>query len=734
MPTPTTEKIAAPPQRFGTFLGVYVPSVLTILGLVMYLRFGWVVGNVGLPFAILIVLLASSITLITALGASAVATNMRVRAGGEYYLISHSLGLELGGAVGIPLFLCRTLSITFYSFGLAESVVALWPDKVEPHQVQLLAAAIIVAITAVAGRSASLALKVQVPILVAVGLSFAALALGVLLGEWRAPEWTPSYRTAPEGFWYVFAVFFPAVTGFAAGIGMSGDLEDPQRSIPRGTLWAVATGTLCYLLIPLLLSVTAVVSRAALAEPGIIWVDIAVLGAWLIFPGIWGAILSSALGSALTGPRVLQALAMDGIAPRFLARLSRTGQPTVATWFSGGLALLAVALGGLNAVAQFVTILFLTFYVSINLAAGLEQLVGDLSYRPTINVPWYVSFLGAAGATAVMFLISPYACIVAIVFETGLYLYLRHRALARHWGDVRAGFWAALARVALLRLRDHRRDPRNWRPLILVFVGDPQKRVELVRLASWFSQDRGLVTASQLVVGDLEQSEGDVGALEREMDEVFAEERLVAFAEVHVVSDFVSGAIDVAQANGLAGLRANTVLFGWAEKEDRLASELRIMRALAAVGKNTIIARTQPAFGPVLRIDLWWRGKQRNGDLMLLLAYLLNLNPEWQQASIVVRSIVADERECGAMTENLHAMLRDVRIQAGVEVIIKPQERGISELIYEYSRGADVVFFGLRDTEPGTEADYAEQLRRMSDGLQTAIFVRNAGEFAGKLI
>ena len=116
-----------PAEKFGTFLGVYTPSVLTILGLIMYLRFGWVVGNVGLPLTLLIVLLASSVTFVTALSASALATNMRVGVGGEYYMVAHSLGLELGGAIGIPLYLCRTLSITFYSFGLAEAIVTLLP-------------------------------------------------------------------------------------------------------------------------------------------------------------------------------------------------------------------------------------------------------------------------------------------------------------------------------------------------------------------------------------------------------------------------------------------------------------------------------------------------------------------------------------------------------------------------------------------------------------------------------
>ena len=331
---------AAP--KFGTFLGVYTPSILTILGLIMYLRFGWVVGNVGLPLTILIVLVASSITFITALSASAVATNMKVGVGGEYYMISRSLGLELGGAIGIPLYLCRTLSITFYSFGLSESILSFWPadwGTIPSYSSLALTAGIIVIITAVSGKSASLALKLQIPIMILVGLSLFALIAGVFSAPLRTPELTATYRTAPEGFWYVFAVFFPAVTGFTAGIGMSGDLKNPRKSIPKGTMLAVISGTLIYLTIPVFLGITTRVSPEELGEPIIIWTKIAVLGAWLVFPAVWGAILSSAFGSVLGGPRVLQALAKDGLAPKFLARLSKTGQPTVATWISGAIAL-----------------------------------------------------------------------------------------------------------------------------------------------------------------------------------------------------------------------------------------------------------------------------------------------------------------------------------------------------------------------------------------------------------
>jgi hypothetical protein len=545
-----------------------------------------------------------------------------------------------------------------------------------------------------------------------------------------------TYRTAPEGFWFVFAVFFPAVTGFTAGIGMSGDLEDPRKSIPRGTILAVVTGFLTYLLVVALLGLSSRISFEELAMPGIAWTKVAVLGAWLIFPGIWGAILSSAFGSVLGGPRVLQALASDGLAPRFLARLSKTGQPTIATWSSGAIALAAVSLGELNTVAQFVTILFLTLYVTINLSAGLEKLVGDPSYRPTINIPWYVSLVGSLGAVSVMFMISPTACVAAIALESALYVYLSRRALRKQWGDVRAGFWVALVRFALLQLRRHSSDPRNWRPMILLFVGDVAKRIGLVRLADWFNQNRGLVTACQIIEGNLEEEHVDVRTTRQQMEDVLDREDLIAFSEVKVVPDYESGIIDITQANGIAGLQSNTVMFGWPKKPERLEALLRIMRVVSKVGKSTIIARLCWAHAPrqKKRIDIWWRGKQRNGDLMMLLAHLLNLNPEWEDARIMVRSVVASEQERDDMAASLSALIPETRIQAETEVVVKPPDRTVTEIMHEYSRSATVVFLGLMEPRPGQEPEYASRLMELVGGFNTTILVRNAGEFAGHLI
>ncbi|MBT3755065.1 MAG: amino acid permease [Candidatus Cloacimonetes bacterium] len=724
-------------EKFGTFLGVYTPSVLTILGLVMYLRFGWVIGNVGLGFTLFIVLLASSITFITALSASAIATNMRVGVGGEYYMISRSLGLELGGAIGIPLYLCRTLSITFYSFGLAEAIGMFVPGEPSAQMIQLIAVIIIVGITILSGKSAGLVLKLQIPILIAVGLSVVALLIGVLSGGFHSPEMTTTFRTAPKGFWYVFAVFFPAVTGFTAGIGMSGDLKDPRKSIPKGTILAVATGTFLYLLIPVFLAITTKINPEGLANGGVeTWSKIALLGSILVVPGIFGAILSSAFGSVLGGPRVLQSLAQDRLAPSFLAKLSKTGQPTISTWISGVIALIAVALGDLNAVAQFVTILFLTLYVMINFSAALENLTGDASYRPKVKVPWFVSLLGSFGAIAVMFLINPIACIFAVIFEVILFWILRKRSMRKEWGDVRAGFWGTLARFALLKLKKHDNDPRNWRPNILVFAGDLNKRLPLVQLANFLNQRRGILTVCNMIIGDIKKGEIDLKKEVQKMDETLDRAGIQAFNEIDVVSKFESGTINITQANGIAGLHSNTIMFGWSDKQKRMISMLKTIRTISGLQKSSLLVRINvlPEISGRNRMDIWWRGKHSNGDLMLLLAHLLSINDEWKNASIIIHTIILREEDREFMLENVTEMINEVRIKAEPRIIIKPSDKSITEVIHENSRSANLVFMGLKLPQEGEEKDYVNRLEELSDGLKTTIFVRNSEEFAGEMI
>jgi len=202
----------------SAFGGVYTPSILTILGVIMYLRFGWVVGNVGLLGTFLIVILSSLITFLTAFSVCAIATDRVVRAGGAYYMISRSLGIETGGAVGIPLYLAQALSVALYTLGFAESVVQIFPAWSD-YQLYI-ALAITIGVGILALTSAEIAIKAQYFIMVAIALSLLSFFFGQPVEETQLEWW----RSTDQSFWQVFAVFFPAVTGIMAGVNMSGDL------------------------------------------------------------------------------------------------------------------------------------------------------------------------------------------------------------------------------------------------------------------------------------------------------------------------------------------------------------------------------------------------------------------------------------------------------------------------------------------------------------------------------
>ncbi|UCD84290.1 MAG: Na-K-Cl cotransporter [Deltaproteobacteria bacterium] len=726
-------KIADDEKKLGTFLGVYTPTILTILGVIMYLRSGWLVGHLGLTQVIVIVLLANSITLITALAFSSVATNIKVGTGGAYYIISRSLGLEIGGAVGVPLFLSQAFSVTLYSYGLAESLRLFWPEV----PVQSASFVIIIAVGVLALMGAGLALRTQIPIMVCIAVSLVALTFGAISQATGNvfPVIIPSGEVA---FWAGFAIFFPAVTGVMAGLGLSGDLRQPERAIPLGAISAVLTAFAIYLIIPVLLARGASVTQ--LREDSLVWIHIAPFGNWVVLPGLLGAIFSSAVASMLGAPRTLQALAKDRLAPRGFGRVTGDRKeflPGLAV--SLAIALGAVFLGDLNAVASVVTIFFLTIYGTVNIVAAFETLSGDPSWRPKLRVPWPISLMGGGACLAVMFLINPIAGFVAVSAELMIWIFLSRREHQARWGDVRRGLYEALIRWALIRLAHRPMSARNWRPHVLAFVPDPVTHLDLIRFGNWFSQGRGVVTVCELVIDDLLNEDLDLMARRGKMQEELDREELVVFAEQNVVQDVVEGITNVAQANGIGAMESNTVMLGWPKDEGLLAEFLRVMRRLECLKKSLIIGRIQPRHlfrrtGIERKIHVWWGGMQRNGDLMLLLAYLLTRNHEWRGAQIEVLSLASNELMKVQTERHLNRLIPEIRIEARPRVIIKPEDKSVRELIHEESKDAEVIFFGLAMPDKGDEEEYARRLKELAGDLPTVFFVKNSSLFIGELL
>ncbi|MEE2961613.1 MAG: amino acid permease [Myxococcota bacterium] len=734
--TDTTKDIApiAGRLRLGTFLGVFTPTALTILGAIMYLRIGWVVGHLGLEQAIVVVVLANVITMLTALSLSSLATSMDVGVGGAYYLISRSFGLPIGGAIGIPLYLSQTLSITLYAFAMAESLYFFIPGLTLPENIVVpcTAALIIGLITTISSKSTTLTLKLQIPILMLIILSIGALTYGVLGENPTTVSETTITPSTEIGFWPAFAVFFPAVTGILSGVSLSGDLANPQKSIPRGVLSAVAMGFILYLIVPVLLVKGA--TPEALQNNSLVWLDIAP-SAWLILPGLWGAVLSSALGSILAAPRTLQALANDGLAPRFLGQTSKkNGEPIVGLITSGAIALAACMLGGLNIVAEWLTVFFLTTYGALNSVACLETLTGNPSFRPEIQVPWWASMIGAIGCFVGMFAINPMACLLALIIEVVIFAILNQRALSTTWGDARSGLWLSLARFSILQLQRTKHDPRNWRPHILVFVRDVETSIPIVKLCHDFGQHRGFVTVMSLREGNFCEHVPHQ-EIHEETNQLLEQNNVTGFFQLATVPNFEAGVITSVQASGFAGLNSNTAVFGWSgEDPETLKRLLTIMRKLDSLETCSLIYRHQVPTSHNRDIVIWWKGKQLNGDLMLLLAYLLTKAPGWRNSRIVLKSVVHSEETQKERQDEFESMLEDIRIPAIVEVIIPTENTSLETTIQNNSTQARLVFLGLSLPSDGTESAYAKALIKLTENLPSTLLVRNAGQFRGSLL
>ncbi len=717
-PSPT-----ANPSGLGTFGGVYTPSILTILGVIMYLRFGWVVGNVGLVGTLLIVTLATSITFLTALSVCAIATDRIVRVGGAYYMISRSLGIETGGAVGISLYFAQALSVALYTIGFAESVVQAFG-----HLNQLyvaLATTIFVAILAM--TSAQIAIRAQYVIMAAIVLSLVSLLLGQPLEPTQIELWGAPERLS-EPFWNVFAVFFPAVTGIMAGVGMSGDLRNPSRSLPIGTLAAVGTGYLIYMGLPILLAMRA--DATTLISDPLIMRRIALWGPAILL-GVWGATLSSAIGSILGAPRVLQALARDGVLPRWMRALGtgsgKNDEPRLGTAITLGVAIAAVCLGDLNVIAPILTMFFLTTYLVLNVAAGIEGLLGSPSFRPTFRVHWSLSLLGAAGCLAVMFLINAVATLVAGVIVLGIYLWLERRELAASWGDVRHGIWMELLRTGLFQI-SATQDAKNWRPHMLVLSGAPTKRWPLIELANALTHNRGIITIATVLPGG-SRSVAQQEELEATLHEYLERRGVQALVRSLTAPDPFAGAERLVEIYGIGPLVPNTIVLGNSEALQHRDRYCQMLTRLHQAKRNVIILRDNPerGFGQRRRIDVWWGGLHANGGLMVLLAELLQRDIAWRNAQIYLNLVVVDEDAATAARQNVNRVLRQIRLNAIPRVLVAA-DRPFADVLQATSQTADFIFMGMA-TPREHFTQYYDRLLRMTAGLPTLAFVLAAPDF-----
>ncbi len=700
---------------FGT-APVFLASISTILGAILFLRFGYAVANVGVFGTLLIILIGHLVTVPTALAIAEIATNRRVEGGGEYFIISRSFGTTIGGSIGLALYLSQAVSVAFYMIALAESFERLGPwleaqtgFAFDPRMVSLPGVLVLAAV--VITRGADLGVKALWVVASILGLSLAFFFAGSPVPGHR-PEGLDLLNTVddPLPFILVFAVVFPGFTGMTAGVGLSGDLENPRRSIPAGILSATLFGMVAYVLVTLKLATSA--TPEALAGDQLVMTDIALWGP-IIPLGLAAACASSAIGSILVAPRTLQALAADKVLPlerinRFLAAGSgEANEPRNATLVTAALALVTVALGNVDFVASLISMFFMVTYGSLCAISALEHFAARPSYRPSFRSKWYLSLLGAFMCLLLMFQMSPLFALLAIFSMWGLYS-LIHAGRGDGDGDdlgtIFQGAMAQAVRNMQVRLQKSRSAAADelWRPSIIMVDGRTFDRNAPLQFLDWLCARYAVGTYLHFIPGHLD---GETFAesrqvLARLIESIQARESNL-YVDTMISPSMRSALAQSLQVPGVSGLENNIALFEFSvhDGEEVHAEVEDGCRMAWDAGMDTLVLRhCDHFFGQRRRVHLWltWLD-YRNANLMVLLTYILLGHPDWRRAEIRVfaafpKGQIARERRRLLEMANLGRVSISPR---NFEFIGTDDQDDFDSLVAERSARADLVVRGF---------------------------------------
>lgn len=756
-------------KKFGTG-PVFFTAISTILGAVMFLRFGFAVGTVGFIGTIAIILIGHAVTIPTALSIAEIATNQKVEGGGEYYIISRSFGLVIGSSIGIALYFSQAISVAFYIIAFAEAFSSLFefllnhyelPATVEwlmlrKQTVSIPALFILTGI--VLWKGADLGVTVLYGVVFTLFISLVAFFVGTteysennslepfatvfntelpadtsqgleindtlstFSSEAAIPENTVIIQAAKEeplppannqplpiSFFTVFAIIFPAFTGMTAGVGLSGDLAKPGRSIPLGTLAGTLVGMVIYILITLKLSVSA--SPAELADTSkLVMADIAWQGWWIIPVGLAAATISSALGSLMVAPRTLQAIARDQVLPSrgisfWLSRgRGKNDEPFNSTLFTIGIAFIFVMMGGLDAVAEIISMFFMVTYGTLNLISFLQHFAADPSYRPTFSSRWWISLFGALACFGLMFFMNAGYAFMAILLMVVFYAVVnRYNPDKKNLSLIFQGVIFQISRQLQVFLQKTEKEQTgSWRPSAVCISKNSFDRLGAFDLLRWISQRYGFGTYIHLINGYLSKS------THKEAQD--AQNRLIGMAEKShsniyidtlISPSYTSAIAQVIQLPGISGTENNLLLLEYSKNNpanlNEIVDNFRLMRSVDF--DVIILGSTERGFGFKKSIHIWITSNDyENANLMILLGYIISGHREWRESLIKIFAVYPEET-CDDERNRLFMLVEAGQLpisSSNIRVIPRSQEMEIRSIVNKESEDADLTIIGIR--------------------------------------
>ena len=715
-------EINKPKGKFGT-TPVFMASISTILGAILFLRFGYAVGNVGFMGALGIILLGHLVTVPTALAIAEIATNRKVEGGGAYYIISRSFGLNIGTTIGIALYLSQAISVSFYVIAFAESFYPFALFLIENYaSIPQFVADIILdkRMTGIISmgilsllmltKGANIGIKALYGIVSVLFVSLLFFFIGSPIEGYRFADvsFVESIRNSDD-FFYVFAIIFPAFTGMAAGLGLSGDLKNPKSSIPRGTIWATIIGIAVYVLVAFKLVLSAPLQ--SLGTDQLIMSRIAIWGP-IIPIGLACASISSALGSVMVAPRTLQALGFDNIFPlrklnNWMAKgREKDNEPINSSVITCILALVFVVVGDINMVAQLIAMFFMITYGAICAISFLEHFSGDPSYRPAFKSRWYISLIGAVLSIWLMFKMDTLFAILSIILMILFYIYISRnstdkREIVSLFRDVLVQF-AREIQIFIQKKGDDE-ESLHWRPFVISINEDSFERKDAFDMCRWISFKYGFGTYIHYINGYL--SKGTFKQSKEVLKQLLKDEKVSksnVYVDTIISPSYTSALAQVIQLSSISGKENNLILLAYEENEkERFTDIISNFKLLQSTDFDVAIYKTNEVRkNKMEEIHVWISSRDyENSNMMILLGYIISSHRDWEDAKIKVFSIYPNQDEFENYKKRMFSFIESGRLPISplnLKMIPQNEHSGIKSIINKHSEKADLTIVGFR--------------------------------------
>ncbi|MDR2585181.1 MAG: amino acid permease [Prevotellaceae bacterium] len=723
-------------------LPVYFTSISSILGAILFLRLGVTTGTLGLFGVLAIIVMGHLITIPTALAISELATNTRVEGGGEYFIISRSFGLNIGSTIGITLFLSQAISIAFYTIAFAEAFYPFFNwfagtfGFVLPRQVVSVPTLLIIGFVILrrgTGSGVMLLYIVNAVLLLSLALFFAGSALPSSGVEPMQMVGNNFRFVNGDQFFILFAICFPAFTGMTAGVGLSGDLRNPGRAIPLGTMLGTATGLIVYVLVVWKLAVSA--SPEDLVGDQFIMSRIALFGSVMIPIGLAASTSSSAIGAMMVAPRTLQAIAMDGTFPfkrlnHFLSKgKGANREPQSATVISLIISLIFVSLGDVNSVAGVISMFFLITYGSLCLISFLNHFGSPPSYRPRFRSRWSFSLAGFLLSVWVMFMINPLYTVVSYLVIMLIYIIIeRSNKDKKGLVNIFKGALFQLNRKLQVYMQKQRlgMHKEEWRPAVLCLSQHSFEREKVLELMRWISHRHGFGTYIHIIEDYFgKQTYTTAQEILSRLVETQKRRGSTLYIDTLISPSYTAAIAQAIQSPSISGMENNLVIFEYDKGQHHELSRILENVNLVKAGNYDvgIYAISKRAVVPKLGIHVWIHDlDDKNTNFMILLGYIIMSHPYWRKTRIKI-FIMSSQGNLVEMKETLLHRIKAGRLpatMANIEIVQVSDTDSFGDVVLRCSGNAGLTIFGFPDD--AVKSNYNDLFLRL-DQIGDVLFV-----------